>query len=260
MKTVIKYPGAKNRIVPWILNYIPEHDVYLEPFAGSLAVFFNKRPSHIETINDIDNDIINFFRVLRDYPDDLIRKIELTPFGRSEYIAAFEETDDLIEKARRFLIRCWQGFGNSQLYQNGFKSGQQAHSPNPARAWVDLSETLKIATERLKGVQIECLPALDLIARYNTPDVFMYLDPPYLPETRKNYLYKHEMSTSDHEELLKALLKHPGKILISSYENELYNDYLRGWQKVYHKTTAECGIKRIETLYMNYGYIQMSFF
>ena len=222
MKSILKYPGAKNRLASWICEYIPKHDVYVEPFAGSLAVFFNKQRSHIETVNDIDEEIVNFFRILRDRSDELERAIEFTPFSRSEYKAAYEPSYNDLERARRFAVKCWMGFGCGNLYQNGFKSGQQTNSPNPARAWSELPEIMKLATERLKGVQIENLPALELIKRYDTEDVFIYADPPYLHGTRKNYLYKHEMKDADHEKLLNVLVKHPGKILLSGYDNDMY--------------------------------------
>ncbi len=252
MKSVLKYPGAKNRLVDWILEYVPEHKVYLEPYAGSLAVLFNKKRSHIETVNDLDENVTNFFRVLRDNGEELRRRIELTPYSRIEYINAYKEQDDEIERARLFAVKCWMGFGCGNLYQNGFKSGQQTHSPNPAKAWTELPRTLDVAMERLKGVQIECLPAVELIGRYNTEDVFIYADPPYLHGTRKNYLYKHEMSDSAHEELLETLLKHSGKVLLSGYDNEMYNDTLSGWNKVQRQARAECGLLRTEVLWMNY--------
>ena len=125
MKAVLKYPGAKNRIADWICSYIPEHKVYLEPYAGSLAVLFNKKPCHIETVNDLHGEVVNYFRILRDQPDKLSRLIELTPYSRAEYEKAYEQTDNEIERARRFCIRCWMGFGCSNIYKNGFKSGQQ---------------------------------------------------------------------------------------------------------------------------------------
>ena len=252
MKSVLKYPGAKNRLASWICEYIPKHDVYVEPFAGSLAVFFNKQRSHIETVNDIDEEIVNFFRILRDRSDELERAIEFTPFSRSEYKAAYEPSYDDLERARRFAVKCWMGFGCGNLYQNGFKSGQQTNSPNPARAWGELPEIMKLATERLKGVQIENLPALELIKRYDTEDVFIYADPPYLHGTRKNYLYKHEMKDADHEKLLNVLVKHQGKILLSGYANDMYNDVIPGWNKVQKNTRAEGGRARTETLWMNY--------
>lgn len=259
MRAVLKYPGAKNRIADWIISYIPEHTVYVELFAGSLAVLLNKERSYIETVNDIDGNIVNFFRVLRDYPEELKTKIEWTPFARDEYKNAFQETDDPIEKARRYCVKCWQGFGNSQLYNNGFKSGQQTHSPNPAVSWAKLPEIMIMAAERLKGVQIENLPAEELIKRYNTKDVFFYADPPYLPGVRKDHLYKYEMGEEGHERFLEKVVDHPGKVMISGYDNDLYNDYLSGWRKAYKNTVAEAGVKRTEVLWMNYSSQQMSF-
>lgn len=252
MKSVLKYPGAKNRLAPWIVGYIPRHDVYLEPYAGSLAILFNKPRSHIETVNDLDGEITNFFRVLRDRGSEMEQYISLTPFSRREYENAYESCEDELERARRFAVKCWMGFGCGNLYRNGFKSGQQKNSPNPAKAWAELPKTMKLATERLKGVQIENLPATELIKRYDTSDVFIYADPPYLHGTRKNYLYRHEMSDTEHEELLKILNKHPGKVLLSGYDNEMYNDMLPGWNKVQKDTRAEGGRKRTETLWMNY--------
>ena len=125
-------------------------------------------------------------------------------------------------------------------------------------AWAELPETLLLAAERLRGVQIEHLPALELMKRYDTKDVFIYMDPPYLPEIRKGYLYRYEMDQPAHEEFLKAAVDHPGKIIISGYDNDLYNDYLSGWRKVYKDTTAEGGLRRREVLWMNYKDNQMS--
>lgn len=252
IKAVLKYPGAKNRIAHWICEYIPRHDVYLEPFAGSLAVLFNKKRCHIETVNDLDGEVTNFFCILRDRGNELEQLISLTPFSRREYEDAYKSCEDELERARRFAVKCWMGFGCGNLYRNGFKSGQQTYSPNPAKAWAKLPETMKLATERLKGVQIENLPAVELIKRYDTSDVFIYADPPYLHGTRKNYLYKHEMSETDHKELLKLLTVHPGKVLLSGYDNDLYNKMLGGWNKVQKDTQAEGGRRRTETLWMNY--------
>lgn len=252
MNQVLKYPGSKNRIAEWICSFIPEHSVYMEPYAGSLAVLFNKKPSKIETVNDLNEDVVNFFRVLRDHPEELKRAIELTPFARSEYEAAYEEASEPIEKARRFSVRCWQGFGCSNLYKNGFKTGQQSNSPNPAKAWDKMPTIIIEAAERLKGVQIENLPAVELINRYNTKDVLIYADPPYLLETRKKYLYKHEMKDVEHVQLLETLLAHPGKVILSGYDNDLYNNMLEGWWKERINTQAENGLKRVEVIWMNY--------
>lgn len=239
---------------------MPKHEVYLELFCGSAAVLLNKQRCHIETVNDLDDDIINFFTVLRDNPGELSRRISLTPYARAEYANALISSTDPIEQARSYCVRCWQGFGNSQLYNNGFKSGQQTNSPNPAKTWTDLPAIMAEAAERLKGVQIEHLPALEILKRYNTPDVFIYADPPYMPEIRKNHLYQHEMTRGDHIQLLEALLAHPGLIMISGYDNDLYAKLLTGWRTAQKKTRAEGGISRTEVLWMNYKSEQLDIY
>ena len=117
-----------------------------------------------------------------------------------------------------------------------------------------------MASRRLLNAQIENLPAVEVIQRYNTSDVFMYVDPPYLHGTRKNYLYAHEMKDEDHIQLLEVLTEHPGKIILSGYDNDLYNRLLKGWRKENIKTQAESGIPRIETIWMNYRENQMTLF
>ena len=260
MKQALKYPGAKTRLAPWICSFIPEHKVYLEPFFGSGAVFFNKNPCRVETINDLNDEVYNYFRVLRDQPDELIRAIEFTAYGRTEYEAIWGYSDDFskaqiissVERARRFAVRCWMAIGCGNLYHNGFRSGQSSTSPNPAHTWDTLPDVLRVAAKRLKRAQIEHLQALELINRYDTSDVFIYADPPYLHSTRSKYLYKHEMTDQDHMDLLTALKRHPGKVLISGYDNDLYNQMLKGWRKETCRTRAEAGIARTEVLWMNY--------
>lgn len=255
MKCVLKYPGAKNRLAPWICEYIPDHKVYLEPYFGSGAIFFNKVPARIETLNDLDGNVVNYFKVIRENQRELAYQLECTPYSRDEYYRACESDpeDTDIEKARKFAVRCWQGFGCSNLYRNGFRSSQQSRSPHTTKEWRGLPERLAAAHERILNAQIENLPAAELIRRYDTEDVFMYVDPPYLHGTRKNYLYRYEMQNIEHVELLQLLAEHPGKVLLSGYDNDLYNDMLPGWNKVQKKTQAEAGISRTETLWMNYA-------
>lgn len=254
MKAILKYPGAKNRLAEWICSFIPEHKVYVEPYFGSGAVFFNKTPARIETINDLDGEVVNYFRTLRENSEELTSMIRLTPFSRDEYYNSFivNENDTNVERARKFAVRCWQGFGSGNVYRNGFRSSQRGTSPHTTKEWGNLPERLIKAGERLKNAQIENLPAMEILKRYDTADVFIYVDPPYLHGTRKNYLYKHEMNNQEHIELLEVLTRHPGKIMISGYDNELYCEMLSGWHKVQKKTQAEAGLPRIETIWMNY--------
>ena len=245
MSVVIKYPGAKNRIADWICSFIPEHKVYLEPFFGGGAIFFNKKQKvHIETINDLNDDVFNFFKILRDEPEPLIRAIELTAYSRSEYEYAWSNPEgiDNVERARRFAIKCYMSIGAGNRYKNGFRSGQCGTSPNPAKSWNEYPNIL----------QIENLDALELIRRYDTSDVFIYLDPPYLLGTRKSNMYHHEMTDEQHMNLLKEIKKHPAKIMISGYENDLYDSILKGWHKETKDTLAESSNRRTEVLWMNY--------
>lgn len=187
MNAILKYPGAKARITDWICSYIPQHDVYLEPFFESGAVFFCKKPAKIETINDLDGNVVNYFRMVREHPEELAQLLLKTSYARDEYEAAYikNENDSDIEKARKFAVRCEMGFGCSNRYKNGFRSSQQRTSPWVTKAWKKFSEVLSEASIRLTNAQIENLPALELISRYDTEDVFIYLDPPYLYNTRK---------------------------------------------------------------------------
>ena len=253
MKTLLKYPGAKNRIAPWIIKHIPPHKVYCEPFLGSGAVFLNKEPAYNEILNDLDDDIYNFFKAVRENPEGLCKLIEATPYSRTEYSATYmdEPVSDL-ERARRFAVKCWQGFGCGNKYKNGYRRGIGATSPNPAKSWARLPETIQFAAERLKNAQIEHKDALELISDLYGKDTFIYIDPPYLQDTRKKYLYNHEMTDEQHMKLLKIAKESSCKIMISAYENELYNTELIGWRKEHKSTTVECSRRRIETLYMNY--------
>lgn len=255
MKTLLKYPGAKNRLAPWIVSHIPPHKVYCEPFLGSAAVFLNKEPAYNEILNDLDDDIYNFFKVVRENPEELCRLIEATPYSRTEYTTVYVESEEealSIERARRFAVKCWQGFGCGNRYKNGYRRGIGVTSPNPAKAWARLPETIQLAAERMKNAQIEHKDALELITDLYGKDTFIYIDPPYMQDTRKGYLYNHEMTDEQHAELLQIVKESDCKIMISAYENELYNNTLVDWRKEYKSTTAECSRRRVETLYMNY--------
>lgn len=215
---------------------------------------FNKEPCYNEILNDIDDEVYNFFKVLRTESSELAEAINLTPYCRIEYESAYESAtaNNDVERARLFAIKCWQGFGCGNKYKNGFRRGIGVTSPNPAKAWGELPTTLQFAAERLKNAQIEHKDALELIIDLYSKDTFIYIDPPYLQDTRKKYLYKHEMTGEQHMKLLQIIKESDCKIMVSAYENGLYNTELTGWRKEHKSTTAECSRRRIETLYMNY--------
>lgn len=263
MNTVLKYPGAKWRIADWIIAQFPKHHTYLEPYFGSGAVLFNKPASAIETVNDLDWDVCNLFHCIRNDAQRLASKIALTPFARDEYEDTFKiQFDELMsqidpyEKARQFLVKCWQGHGfRTNGYKVGWKNDVQGRENMYATYnWYRLPEWIIGIVDRLKQVQIENRPAIEVIQRHKYSKVLIYCDPPYLLDTRTGKQYKHEMTEQDHVELLETLLQHPGPVMISGYESDLYNNTLKGWRKNQIQSNAEyySGKSRIETIWMNY--------
>lgn len=256
MKAVLKYPGSKWSISPWIVSNFPEHHSYVEPYFGSGAAFFSKVPSAIETINDLDGDVINLFSCIRDNSEVLARKIAMTPYSRKTYDESFRtKPTNEIDKALQFLIRCWQGHGfRTNGYKVGWKNDVQGRENMYAvYNWYRLPEWVMGIVDRLKQVQIENRPALEVIKRFNYPNVLIYADPPYLLSTRAAKQYKHEMSEQDHVELLEALIQHKEKIILSGYQSELYDELLKGWYKDDIKGNAEYyGADRKEVVWMNY--------
>lgn len=259
MRNVLKYPGSKWNIARQLVNMIPEHHSYVEPFFGSGAVLFNKEISDIETINDLDSDVTNLFQCIQLDSEHLARLVMTTPFSREEYDKQFRITDgsiciDAYERAAGFLIRCWQGHG---FRTNGYKVGWKNDVVGRERSyalwnWYRLPEWIIDIAERLRKVQIENKPAMEVIKRFDYDGVFMYIDPPYLLGTRAGKQYAHEMSDAEHEEMLKELLHNKAKIMISGYESEMYNDYLKGWGKKTFASCAEHGKSRTEIVWMNY--------
>ena len=237
-----------------IVSIMPSHRSYLEPFFGSGAVLFNKPPSAIETVNDIDGDITNFFKVLRDRSTDLIEAISLTPYSREAFDDAHENrgTDDF-DRAYRFAIRSRMGHGFKTYQKTGFKIDVYARGRSYCvGAWNKMPQQLAEAAARLKSVQIENRPALDLIKKFNYDNVLIYADPPYLLNTRSGKQYRCEMSEQDHVDLLAVLARHKGKIILSGYPSEMYDRELRGWQKIQRKAYNQNSDPRTEVLWCNF--------
>ena len=261
MKAVLHYPGSKWKIAPEIVKRIPEHHAYCEPYFGSGAVFFSKEPSDIELINDLDNNVAILFRCIRDDPEKLAGIVAATPYSRFEYERVFsvdDEADDF-SRALSFLIACWQGYGfRTNGYREGWKNDVHGRESMYAlRNWYNLPGKVLEVAERLRYVQIDNRPALEVIKRFNHSDVFIYIDPPYLLNTRsgRQKQYRHEMTDADHEELIKTILRSKAKIMISGYESEMYNDYLGGWHKEFFQSCARYNNgNRTEVIWMNYGY------
>jgi DNA adenine methylase len=249
---ILKYPGAKFRLADWIVQYIPPHIIYLEPFAGSLAVFFRKAPSALEIINDRSRDVVNFFEIMRTRPDELADQIALTPWSRDEFKRSMQPCDDSMEQARRFAVYLWQGHSAKLSSSTGWRyNGLKMASNNYAHVWRRLPDEICRAAERLKNAQIENMDALDLLARYNDPSVCCYIDPPYVLETRSGAMYQHEMTNDDHTTLLENLRSHTGAIILSGYDHPLYRDLLPDWSVIKQKAIANNTVARTEVLWLN---------
>ena len=255
MKAVIKYPGSKWSIARWIIGFFPPHHSYLEPFFGSGAVLYNKPRSHIETVNDLDGNVVNLFEWIRQDPERLAREIYLTPYARQVYNAAFEtEPVDSFERAVNFYIRLNMGHGfRTNGERVGWKNDVQGRERSYAsQDWCNLPGKIMQAAERLRGVQIENMPAVELIQRFNYPNVLIYADPPYVLSERHGKQYRFEMEDDAQVDLLDVILAHKGPVLISGYDNDLYNDRLHSWHREETDCYSQVCSKKREVLWMNF--------
>ncbi|MFF3128545.1 DNA adenine methylase [Streptomyces sp. NPDC057908] len=258
MKSPVPYFGGKQRLASWIVSLLPEHDHYVEPFAGSLSVLLAKQPSRMETVNDLDGDLMTFWRVLRDQPEQLIRACMLTPHSRAELAETWEPTDDDLELSRRIWCRLAQGRSGT-LRNTGWRhyidpAGSSMSMPGYLEAYVC---RLAAAAERLHEVSLENLPALDRIAKYGKQTrVCLYVDPPYLGTTRGwGNNYRHEMKSElEHRELASALLGCQAPVVLSGYTSPLYEELFADWNRYETSTftgNAKADKGRTEVLWSN---------
>lgn len=260
---VFGWYGGKFNHLDWLLPQLPHAHHYCEPFAGSAAVLLNRNPSPVETYNDIDGEVVNFFRVLRDHHDDLVRVIGLTPFSREEFHSAIngsiEGIGDL-ERARRFYIRARQA--RTGLAQTA-TLGRWANCKNTSRAgmsgvisrWLGGVEALESIASRLLRVQIENRPALNAIRLYDSRETLFYCDPPYLHETRgDSKAYGFELDEETHYELAQSLSSVRAKVAISGYRCASMDSWYQGWRR-FDAPIRQChSIKKLrqECLWMNF--------
>lgn len=277
-RPVLRYHGGKFRMASWIVSHFPPHHVYVEPFGGAASVLMKKPRSPGEIYNDLDSEIVNVFRVLRDprSAQELQRLLRLTPFAREEFIEAYEDTAfDSIERARRTVIKAFMGFGSDAIHRSGPRGMRCAVSTNPGRlsstgyramsrqngatpakdfaTWPDAIDGF---TKRLHGVAIENRPALEIIERFDRPETLLYLDPPYVRSTRQSADrngYAHEMRDDDHRALAERLRAAKAMVIISGYPSPLYDDELfSDWRRVTKAGFADARKRaRTEVLWMN---------
>ena len=257
------YYGGKYSHLDWLLPLLPKTRHYCEPFGGSAAILLNRDPSPIETYNDIDGEVVNFFKVLRNQSDDLIKAIALTPFSREEFkIAISSKSEEMteLERARRFFVRARQV--RTGLAQTA-SSGRWAHCVLTSRAgmagavsrWLGSVDRLPEIAQRLLRVQIENCPAINVIQRYDSKETLFYCDPPYPHSSRgDSNAYGYEMNDDEHRQLAKVLHEVEGRVALSSYRCRLMEELYGDWYCIEEQTKNCHSVKspRIETLWVNY--------
>jgi len=252
-RPVLRWHGSKWRIAPWVIAHFPPHRVYVEPFGGSASVLLQKPRAPTEVFNDLDRDIVNMFRVIRECPRELAAALALTPFARDEYQAAYNDDCSDVERARRLIARSFMGMNSKGALR---KSGFDART-NPdgftgrLRSLVDAPDQVLAVAERFCHVVVENCDALGLVGRYDRADALIYLDPPYLPETRSGKFYAHEMTVEQHRDLITRIRSLSAMVILSGYHSPLYDRLLQGWECVDIPSRTDGGAAKTEALWIN---------
>jgi DNA adenine methylase len=275
--------GGKFSQLDWLLPLLPPCRHFVDVFGGSGAVVMNRPPSPLETYNDLDNDVVHFFRVIRDPAklQELLRQLELTPYSREERTMAHlslhrpesEELDE-IERARRFFVLARQTTRGQVQMQHSplgiWKFTRDVLSRGTAgtvSSWQYGIDGLAAVAARFRTIQVENYPAIRIIELYDTPDTLFYCDPPYVQDTRETSHrrrdYTNEMSDADHRDLAAALHKIKGRAAISGFPSQLYDELYGDWNKImmprisgasaaYRQDGNKEASDRIEVLWTNY--------
>ena len=254
--------GGKYSHLEWLLPLLPNCKHYCEPFGGSAAVLLNREPSPVETYNDLDGDVVNFFRILRHQKDELVRAIGLTPFSREEFYIACSKPKGIsnLERARRFFVRARQvRTGLAQTASLGrwanCKSTSRAGMSGVVSRWLGSIQQLPEIAERLLRVQIENRPATEVITLYDSSGTLFYCDPPYPHESRRDSsAYGYEMTDSEHRELAEVLRSAKARVAVSGYHCKLYETLYKGWNCIEAPAKVCHSVKSVrrEVLWTNY--------
>lgn len=261
-RPVLRYHGGKWLLAPWIIAHFPPHRVYTEAFGGAASVLLRKpRAALSEIYNDLDGEIVNLFRVLRE-PAQAARLAELlryTPYSRTEFELSYQPDDDLIEQARRTVCRAFMGFGSDAASgaTTGFRANGNRNNAHPAKDWSNLPAAIGSFCNRLAGVVVENRHAADVILQHDSPATLHYCDPPYAHATRSTAVvrtgkgYRHEMLDAEHRKLADLLRRVEGMVIVSGYPGELYNELYADWEISTRHAHADGALDRTEVLWLN---------
>ncbi len=277
-----RWPGGKGKLANWLIQYVPSGRIYVEPFAGAASVFWHlPKPFPVEVLNDLDGDIVNLYRVLQDQTkfEELVHRLIFTPYARAEFVRALQTLKNPnasdIDRAWAFFVKQNQGFGGSAQTPGSWGRAITEVHNNMAETtskWRSRLKLLSFWHERLSRVQIDCTDGIACIQYWDTPETVFYIDPPYVPDTRKDRsLYKNEPDLAYHERLVEALLAVKGKVMLSCYDHPVYAPLTKaGWHRLTKETVAHMAgktrasklqgdgaakahVPRTETLYLNFA-------
>ncbi len=254
----IKTYGGKWYLARRIIQRLPDHDNFVEPFAGGLSVLLNKRPAVVEVANDRDPALINFYRLLKDRTGEFLERVMALEYNQATFDWSLHQNDedDPMVSAVKFLVRrqfSRGGMAKTLAWSGRLRGGQ----PGDRNAWHTFRRALPAMADRLRRVEFRCQDAIEVIREFDGPTTLFYLDPPYRPSTRTaRKVYDHEMSEADHVRLLEKILSCRGMVVLSGYGNPLYDQALASWERFEfdlpnHASQAKMKQRRIEVLWLN---------
>jgi DNA adenine methylase len=260
-RPALRYHGGKFRLAGWVMRFFPLHRIYTEAFGGAAGVLIQKPRSHGEIYNDLDGDVVTFFRCLQSpaLRDRLVQACTFTPYARAEFDLAWQPTDDPVERARRVCIRAQMGFGSAGATKGstGLRTDTMRRYSTAQMDWAAYPPVLLEVAERFQQVLVENRPAVDVLQQHDSDETLHFVDPPYVHSTRvlrSQGGYRHEMTDDDHAELLEVLSNLRGMVVLSGYATGMYADLLPDWQV--HHTSARISAGRgaglrTETIWIN---------
>jgi DNA adenine methylase len=265
-RPLLRYHGGKWKLAPWLISFMPPHRIYVEPFAGAGSVLLRKPRSHGEVLNDMDGEVVNVFRVLRDpaKAGELRRRLELTPFAREEFKDAYTPASDDIDAAVKMIVRAFMGYGSAsmtRMHVTGFRSNSNRSGTIPAADWANWPAEVPAFVRRLRGVVIENRDFEQVIRQHDSPGTLFYVDPPYITSTRsslslkngnRGHYYRHDMIDEDHRRMAAALHQVEGMVVLSGYPCEIYDAQLfPDWTRHETKHMADGARPRVEVVWLN---------
>lgn len=255
-RPVLRYFGGKFLLAPWIISLMPKHRIYVEAFGGAGSVLMRKPRSYAEVYNDLDGEVVNLFRLLRDpgTAAALRHRLAFTPFARDEFDDAYSAGFDDLDAARKLIIRAFMGFGsdghNPESGKTGFRANSNRSGTTPAHDWVNWPDCIEQFTKRLAGVVIENRDYWEVMQQQDSEETLFFLDPPYVHDTRgAKHSYRFEMTNEQHEEMIGRILETRGMVMLCGYEHPIYERM--GWKCFQRKALADGARERTECLWLN---------